>query len=86
MENDEKANDVNNYRGITILSCTGKIFTTMSNVRLTKFCNDNSFVKEMTATTNHVLVIKNLVNSFPSKKKKKLYYLYIDYMKPFDLV
>ncbi len=64
----------------------------MLNVRLTKFCNDNFIVKVMQAgfregysTTDHVFVIKNLIDLFLSKKKK-LHSLYIDYRKAFDLV
>ena len=84
--------DVNNYRGITILSCLGKLFTTVLNARLTKFCNDNFVVKEIQAgfregytTMDHVFVIRNLIDLFLSKKKK-LFCLYIDYKKAFDLV
>lgn len=84
--------DVNNYRGITLLSCLGKLFTTMLNVRLTKFCDGNDIIKEMQAgfrqgysTTDHLFVLKHLIDLF-QYKRKRLYCLYVDYRQAFDLV
>ena len=36
-----------NYRPITILSCTGKLFTSVTNKRLTRFLNENDLLSEM---------------------------------------
>ena len=87
-----KANDVNNYRGITLSSCLGKLFTTLLNVRLTDFCEENQVIKEIQtgfrqgySTVDHVFVIKSLIDLF-LHRKKKLFCLYIDYRKVFDLV
>ena len=33
--------EFDNYRGITILSCLGKLFTAVINARLNKFANDD---------------------------------------------
>ncbi len=33
--------DVNNYRGITLLNCMGKLFTSLFNVRLSAYCEEN---------------------------------------------
>ena len=38
--------DVNNYRGITLLSCLSKLFTTILNNRITKFCEDHSVISD----------------------------------------
>ena len=35
-----------NYRGIILLSCLGKIFTSMLNRRLTKFLDQNNILHE----------------------------------------
>ena len=34
--------EVTNYRGITLLSCLSKLFTTVLNKRIEKFCTDNN--------------------------------------------
>ena len=39
-------NDVNNYRGITLLSCLSKLFTTILNNRIIKFREDHSVISE----------------------------------------
>ena len=45
----------NNYQGITPLSCFGKLSTNTLNVRLYKFCEDNSILKEnQTDVVDHV--------------------------------
>ncbi len=41
--------DCNNYRGITLLSCLGKIFTSTLNERLYTFCENNHILKEIQA-------------------------------------
>ena len=41
--------DVNNYRGITLLSCLGKLFTSALNGRLSKFCEINDIIGEVQA-------------------------------------
>ena len=40
------ANDANNYRGITIISCLENIFTSVINNRLLKWSNENSIVTD----------------------------------------
>ncbi len=84
--------DVNNYRGIPLLNCIGKLFTTILNARLMEFSENNSIIKEIKAgfregysTIEHAFLIKNLLDLFLSRKKK-LYSLYIDYRKAFNFV
>ena len=69
-------NDPNNYRGFTLLSCMGKLFTSLLNTRLTESCNNNKVIEEMQAgfragysTADHVFVLKNLIDLFYYKKK-----------------
>ena len=55
--------DPNNYRGITLLSCLGKLFTLCINSRLTKFVTDRDIIgeeqsafREDYSTMDHVFV------------------------------
>ena len=82
----------NNYRGITLLSCTGKLFTAILNERLGKFCNDNNILSDKQAgfrsehsTVDHIFLMKTLTDIF-NYHKKKLYCCYIDFQKAFDSV
>ena len=59
--------DANNYRGITLLSCVGKLFTAILNQRLTEFCDNNLILKEIQAgfrkgysTSDNIYVFKNI--------------------------
>ena len=84
--------DCNNYRGITLLSCIGKLFTSILNERLKKFCEINKIIKENQAgfrpkhsTVDHIFSLKVVVDLF-FKSKQKLFCAFIDYQKAFDSV
>ena len=38
--------DSNNYRGVTLLSCIGKLFTSVLNERLKVYCESNKIINE----------------------------------------
>ena len=84
--------DANNYRGITLLSCLGKLWTSCINSRLTKYVKDRSIIGEEQAgfregysTNDHVFVLNELINIY-IQKKKRLYCCFIDYQKAFDTI
>ena len=84
--------DTDNYRGITLLSCVGKLFTSILNQRLTEFCENNYILKEIQAgfrkgysTLDNIYVFKNIIDLFKFKKKK-LFCCFVDYKKAFDSV
>ena len=84
--------DPNNYRGITLLSCVGKLFTTLLNIRLTKYIEDNNILSENQAgfregysTTDHIFLLKSITDLF-FKSKQKLYCAFIDYKQAFDTI
>jgi hypothetical protein len=63
--------DPNNYRGITLLSCLGKLFTACMNCRLTKYANTRDIIGEEQAafregynTMDHVFVLNELINIY----------------------
>ena len=85
-------NDPDNYRGITILSCMGKLFTSLLNNSLTKYLNDYKIIGEEQAgfrkgysTSDHIFTLKCLIDLYLFKKKR-LYCAFIDYRKAFDTV
>ena len=85
-------NDPNNYRGITITSCLGKLFTTLINSRLGKFVGDMELIGPEQAgfrsgysTVDHIFVLNSLID-FYLFRKKRLYACFIDYKKAFDSI
>ena len=84
-------NDPDNYRGITLLSCTGKLFTTCLNYRLSCYVEDNSLGKEQAgfrvgySTIDHIFVLQIIIELYQSVKKR-LYCEFIDYRKSCDFV
>ena len=84
--------DPDNYRGITLLSCIGKLFTASINTRLTTYLDEASIIGEEQAgfregysTLDHIFALHSLVK-FYLTHPKRLYCAFIDYKKAFDLV
>ena len=84
--------DADNYRGITLLSCFGKLFTAALNHRLYKFCDENLILQELQAgfrhgyaTTDHIFLLHCLIDLY-SQNKKRLFACFVDYAKAFDSV
>ena len=91
-KNKGDSHDPNNYRGITLLSCTGKLFTSVLNDRLTHYSDSINIISETQAgfrqdysTLDHIFLLKCIIDIF-KWKKKKLFCLFVDYTKAFDLV
>ena len=86
--------DPNNYRGITLLSCLGKLFTLCLNNRLATFATNRNIIGEEQAafregysTIDHAFVLNELINMYlQNGKKKRLYCCFIDYQKAFDTI
>lgn len=84
--------DPDNYRGITLMSCMGKFFTSALNNRLTNYIeafgvledNQSAFRKE-NSTTDHIFTLHQLIELY-LHKKKRVYAAFIDYRKAFDSV
>ena len=81
-----------NYRPITILSCFGKLFTAILNLRLNNFLQFHNILEENQAgfrsgysTTDHIFTLHTLTEIL-KKKKKKLFCSFIDFSKAFDSV
>ena len=84
--------DVENYRGITLLSCLGKLFTRLINNRLTDW-SEKYFVlveaqvgfRANMSTVDEVFVLHCLLTHVLNKGKK-LYCAFVDFTKAFDYV
>ena len=84
--------DPDNYRGITILSCLGKVFTGVINNRLNDFASSSDLIGREQAgfrpkhsTVDHIFVMKCLLDIYLSKGGK-LFCAFVDYKKAFDTV
>lgn len=85
-------NDENNYRGITLLSTLGKLFTRILNNRLTKWAEKYAVYIEAQAgfrsnmsTVDNIFVLHGLLTHILNKGKQ-LYCAFIDFSKAFDYV
>ena len=81
-----------NYRPITILSCFGKLFTSVLNLRLNNFIEHHNILNENQAgirssysTTDHIFTLHALTEIL-KQNKKKLYCCFVDFSKAFDSV
>ena len=84
--------DPDNYRGITLLSCIGKLFTAAINYRLTNFLEQAGAIGDEQAgfragfsTVDHIFTLHAIIDIY-LHKKERLYCAFIDYKKAFDLV
>ena len=85
-------NKVENYRGITLLSTLGKLFSRILNNRLTDWAEEYHIYVEAQAgfrknmgTIDNIFVLHGVINHMLNENKK-LYVAFIDYTKAFDYV
>ena len=84
--------DPSNYRPITILSCMGKLFTSVLNHRLTIFQEENDIIEQNQAgfrkgysCADHLFTLHSLFELL-KKRKMKLFTAFIDFSQAFDSV
>ena len=75
--------DPSNYRPITLLSCMGKLFTSVINNRLQAYSEEPSKINNCQAgfrkkfsTTYHIFVLHTLINILQSGRKKNILWIY----------
>ena len=84
--------DPNNYRGITILSCFSKLFTSVLNERLKHFLECNNLLgNEQTGFRNGYSTLDNLFTLYGMVdillfRKKRLHCAFLDLEKAFDKI
>ena len=89
-KSDEKC-DPNNFRGIAISSCFGKLFTKLLKNRLQLYCDKNNIInkvqgsgKKSSRTSDHLMVIKYFIDNIVKTQKRKLFACFVDIKKAFD--
>ena len=85
-------NNVNNYRGLTIISCLAKLFTKIMNDRLTLWVDSQQLLtdaqygfRKNRSTVDCLFIIQGLIDIIFAKGLK-LYVCFIDYEKAYDLI
>jgi hypothetical protein len=85
-------NDVNNYRGITLVSCFSKLFTIILNKRITSFCENNNIISDAQfgfrkgkSTEDALFILLNIVQHYLNENKR-LYCVFVDLKKCFDTI
>ena len=84
--------DANNFRGITLNSCLGKLFCTVLYQRLSPllekeniYCKEQAGFRTNFRTTDHIFLLKNIVRLY-TKQNKHLYTCFVDFSKAFDSI
>lgn len=80
--------DPSNYRGLTVTSCLSKVFTKILNNRLEKFCIQRNIIcpeqigfRKGKRTSDHMFVLKCLIDKYTQTGSKHLYASFIDFKK-----
>ena len=91
-----KSNDLsdpNNFRGVAVSSCLGKLFNKLLNTRLEKKCVEEKLIndcqgsgKKGSRTADHLLVIRFLIDKYVNGSGKRLFACFFDIHKAYDTV
>ena len=86
-------NDCNNYRGICVSSCLGKLFTSLLQNRLALFLEEHDLLSPNQGgfsagyrTSDHIFILKTLINKYVYNNNKNLVVCFVDFQKAFDSV
>ena len=89
----EAKSDPSNYRGITLISCLGKLFLSILNTRLMLYAYNENLLAENqigfvagSRTSDAHIIINNLVKKTCHKNNSKIYSCFVDFKKAFDSV
>ena len=86
-------NDPNNFWGICVSSCLGKLFNTLLRQKLDNFCANRNLInkyqgsgKQNSRTADHLVVLRFIIDKFVKGESKKIYACIFDLNKAFDTV
>ena len=84
--------NADNYRGLTINSCLGKVFNTVLNNRLNDYLEKHQLIsdkqigfKKNARTSDHLFLVNTLFRKF-LKLNKNVYICFVDFRKAYDSV
>lgn len=87
-----KMDDPNNYRGIAVTSCLGKLFISVLVNRLDLFCDQYKIIDDVqggfrknSRTSDNMFILNSLIRKF-KYEKKTLYTCFINFAKAFDSI
>ena len=85
--------DPGNYRGISVTNALGKLFNKVLDNRLDKFLSNHNIIDNCqigftrkARTTDHIFILKTLIDKYCKSKGDKLYTCFVDFQKAFDTV
>ena len=85
--------DPSNYRGISLLSCLGKLYTAILNRRLMEFAISSNILKPEALgfvagnrTSDAHIMIHSLIQRYCHQKNEKIYSCFVDFSKAFDTI
>ena len=85
--------NVENYRGISLLNITSKMFSGIIFERLIHYCDIKDLLPESQAggrrgysTIDNIFCLQSLVQKYLSKKSGRFYILFVDFSKAYDSV
>ena len=78
---------------MAVSSCLGTLFNKLLQKRLEKLCDSNGFISEeqgsgktSSRTSDHLLIVRFLIDKYARKKGEKLFTCFVDLRKAFDTV
>ena len=84
--------DPNNYRGITLTSCLGKLFCLiLYNCLIPTLENNNVYCKEQAGfrqdyrTPDHIFLLRSIIKKYTTKNNK-LFTCFVEFSKAFDSI
>ena len=85
--------DPQNYRGICINSCLGKVLCSILNSRIIDFLTEHNVLSNSQIgflpkfrTTDHIFTLNTLIDNYVHKNNTKIYACFVDFQKAFDSV
>ena len=82
-----------NYRGITLMSCLGKLFLAILNNRLMRYAIHNKILHKSqlgfvpgNRTSDAHIIINNLIQKYCHKNNSKIFSCFVDFSKAFDTI
>ena len=89
-----KKKNPNNYRGICVSSCLGKLFCTILNDRILNYTTENDIIHHFqigflpgNRTTDHIFTLRTLYENYVlNSNRGKLYVFFVEFKKAFDSI